>query len=147
MVASTPPSATRRASHGSEETGRAGDRDPEGYRRKCLGIPRNVEKADRGGARRTGELGDQASQEGRPHPHRRPRHPGGAQARGAHGTQSRDRRTDPDQGQQEGRLPPGQRTQRSSLTPSPVLAGTSFATRRRLAPTPPTDVRFARPYG
>ena len=36
---------------------------------------------------------------------RRPRHPGGSQARRPHGPQSRDRRADPDQGQQEGRVP------------------------------------------
>ena len=50
---------------------------------------------------------------GRPHPHWRPRHPGGAQARRPHGAQSGNRRTDPDQGQQESGLPRHQGTQRS----------------------------------
>ena len=39
----------------------------------------------------------------------------GAQARRAHGAQSGDRRTDPDQGQQEGRLPRRQGTQGSRV--------------------------------
>src|SRR5262249_19016131 len=43
-------------------------------------------------------------------------HPGGTQARGPHGAQPRDWRTDPDQGQQEGGLPTRQRAQGSSLT-------------------------------
>src|SRR5215475_8837823 len=126
-VVSKPLSATRSASHGIEETGRTVDRDPEASRRKSLGIQRNVEKTDRGGARRTGVLGDQTPQEGGPHSDRRPRHPGGAQARSPHGTQSRDRRTDPDQGQQESRLPRGQGTQGSGVTASPIVAGDPFA--------------------
>jgi len=47
----------------------------------------------------------------------------GAQARGPHGAQSRDRRTDPDQGEQEGRLPPGEGTQGSGVTRGPSFAG------------------------
>ena len=57
----------------------------------------------------------QAPQEGRAYPHRRPRHPPGPQARCPHGPQSRDRRSNPDQGQQEGRLPRRQGTQGSRL--------------------------------
>ena len=40
----------------------------------------------------------------------------GAQACSPHGAQSGDRRTDPDQGQQEGRVPPRQGTQRGGVT-------------------------------
>ena len=57
----------------------------------------------------------QAPQEGRAHPHRRSRHPPGAQARRPHGPQPRHRRSDPDQGQQEGRLPRRQGAEGSRL--------------------------------
>ena len=43
-------------------------------------------------------------------------HPASAQARRSHGPQSRDRRTDQDQGEQEGRLPRGEGTQGSRLS-------------------------------
>jgi len=46
--------------------------------------------------------------EGGPRPHRGPRHPPGPTPRRPRGSQPRHRRADPDQGEQEGRLPPGQ---------------------------------------
>ena len=49
-------------------------------------------------------------------PYRGARHPPGPQARRPHGPQPRHRRADPDQGQQEGRLPRRQGTQGSRLS-------------------------------
>ena len=66
---------------------------------------RIVEEAGGRGLGRPRRQHRQASQEGRAHPHRRARHPAGAQARRAHGPQSGDRRADPDQGLEEGRFP------------------------------------------
>ena len=63
------------------------------------------EEAGGSSARRSRRQHRQASEEGRAYPHRRARHPSGAQARRPHGPQSGDRRADPDQGLEEGRLP------------------------------------------
>ena len=67
------------------------------------------------GSRRPRRQHRQAPEEGRAHPHRRPRHSAGAQARRAHGPQSGDRRSDPDQGEQESRLPRFEGSEGSSL--------------------------------
>src|SRR4051794_26265578 len=70
---------------------------------------------------RHGHDDHQAPEERRAHPHRRPRHPPGAQARRPDGPQSRDRRSHSDQGEQEGRLPRRQGTQGSRLRRLPTF--------------------------
>jgi hypothetical protein len=58
----------------------------------------------------------QALEERRAYPNRRPRHPSGAQARRPHGPQPGNGRSDPDQGEQEGRLPRVEGIERVGLT-------------------------------
>ena len=98
-------------------------------------------------------LDHQASQEGRPHPSQWPGHPGRAQARSAHGPQSRDRRSDQDQGFQEGRVPRLQGAEGSDLDhrfsdvkerPGAVRPAFSFGKhcRARLSPCPQAHQRL-----
>src|SRR6266568_1365455 len=64
-----PLSATRRVIHGSASQEIGTDSYNETSCRQFGGEPRDVEEADGSRARRPGQSGDQASQEGRPHPH------------------------------------------------------------------------------
>src|SRR6185503_4965824 len=93
-----------------------GNRNVEAFGCFARGKPRNVEEAGRRGSGRSRRQHRQAPEEGRTHPHRRSRHPSGAQACRPHGPQSCDRRADPDQGQQESRLPRFQGVEGSNLT-------------------------------
>src|ERR1700733_14379110 len=106
-----------------------------GYRRGT----RVVKEAGGSDSRRSGHPDHQAPQEGRAHPHRRSRHPAGAQARRPHGPQPRHRRSDPHQGQQEGCLPRGQGVEGSRLIGRVFLTlrhpGTAYAAPRDDAST------------
>src|SRR6266446_1359832 len=88
-------------------------------------------QCDHGGSRHHDH---QAAQKGRAHPLERSRHPASAKARRAHGPQSRDRRSDQDQGEQKSGVPRRQGTQEvglidSSLVKAPNIAGCRFAAR------------------
>ena len=74
----------------------------------------------------------QASEEGRPDPPQRSRHPAGPQARRPHGPQSGDGRGHQDQGQQEGRLPRRQGTQGSGLISDAEFGGAATTWSRSL---------------
>src|SRR5450759_499211 len=88
----------------------------EASRGRARGNARDVEEAGGSRARRFRRQHRQALEEGRAHPHRRPRHPSGAQACRTHGPQSCDRRSDPDQSEQEGRFPRVEGIERIGLT-------------------------------
>ncbi|CAA9265443.1 MAG: DNA-binding protein HBsu, partial [uncultured Acetobacteraceae bacterium] len=98
-----------------EEAGREGCEarrrqhgEPEAARRWPRRRARDAEAADGGLAERAGRYLRRPPQEGHQDPHERPRHLPGARTAGASGPQPRHGRADPDQGQQEDRLPPRQ---------------------------------------
>src|SRR6478752_1615569 len=110
--------------NGSWKSSDTTDRHAQASCRSTRGNPRDVEEAGGDRARRSGWKYRQCFEERRAHPHWRARHPSGTQTRRAHWPQSCDRRADPDQGEQKGRLPRVERIERVDLTTfCPTLRG------------------------
>src|SRR5664279_1218413 len=105
---------------------------------RARGNPRDVKEAGRNRTRRFRRQHRQALEEGRAYPHRRPRYPSSAQACRAYGPQPGNGRSDPDQGEQESRLPRVEGIERVGLNvfqagPSGEIGG-RLGTRWRSSP-------------
>src|SRR5262249_61199501 len=108
-----PSTTTEEGQYGEESD--PDDRHPEASRGGDRRRSGDFQEAGGDHSERYRWLDRQTPEEGRAHPHRRSRHPASPQTRRAYGPQSGHRRSDPDQGVEEGRFPRRQGAEGSNL--------------------------------